>query len=256
METVRMIGQYNTTQHTHKHTFIFSFFFLPLTDIDIAEASINFVERIWRNVGKMQSRLIVFGESNYGGPVASQSCYKAIRAWAVTNQCTNISFLCEDTAAAQGRPGFWLSHQKKEMMAYWIRSLANNDQLLFGSTIESQNADIFNTFYEQARHYVRRSIRRSSGRNMDASGLLDPKNSFEFTGKVGGHNDDLFVIVQETLWLLHRINEGDMHISYQDVRGISMEKAVKYLHFVRGADDLENKPITIDRKSTRLNSSH
>jgi len=204
------------------------------------------VERIWKNVGKKRSRLVVFGESNYGGPAASQSCYKAIRAWAVEKQCHNISFLCEDTPDAKGRPGFWLSHQKKEMMAYWIRSLANNNQLRFGSTVESQNADVMTTFYEQARNYVRRSTRRSSGRNMDSSGALDQLMSYEFTGKSGGHNDDLFVIVQEVCWLLHRMNEGDMHLSYQNVHGVSIEKAARYMDFVRGGEELGDRSITLD----------
>lgn len=190
-------------------------------DISETQAAINFVKRVWESkvCGPKKSKIVFFSESNYGGPGAANEIYKAIRMWARQAGC-EILALCEDKGKNHNRPGFWLTHQTKVQMLHWTRSLINANELVFHDPVVSSLAEPMAMFYEQAAGYMKKMKR--GGRAVD-DGAFDPIIPFVYSGKP--KPDDLIVIAQETLFLLHRVDEQDGALVYQDLSGLDVDFA-------------------------------
>lgn len=105
--------------------------------------------------------------------------------------------MCDDPTN-RNRPGFWLTAAKKEQCALYTRNILNEKRLRIHERLCTRIADAVPKLSMQMRNY-KRVHRPQSTRSYLAS---DSRQQYIYSGKGGGQNDDLCVIMQETALLL------------------------------------------------------
>lgn len=192
-----------------------------------------------------ESEIVFFVESNNGAIARAAEIYKHIRAWA-TRYSVKLRAIAEDPTA-QNRPGFWLTHRRKEEMAMMTSILLNKEKLLFHdpivSTIKpSAKQKLLTQMSNYRKHF--KPIKRDGWANEETL-------PYSFSGKNGHEVDDLCVIMQECVRQLPLVMSGQQQMYRFAVRApLPSSRSVfqgARLHYYESGE--LGVPMQDDRKS-------